>query len=202
MAHRSFEEGRLARLHDQADPITFDVAGREFLCLPVPPLGAVQLLSELPDLPARDDPTYRAVLVKVAAGVTSFIRSCIVGDQRPGWDGLLVDEYLDDDTLVDILDWLAGEYRARLVSDPAPAAPAPPQAPSLAVGPHLADLEARARRVAAVIRAGGEVPPPAAGDVDGRRIHKLAAVLLADPDADIEGLDPDRLDDALLFGRG
>lgn len=196
MAHRSFEEGRLARLHDQADPITFVVAGREFTCLPVPPPGAVQLLSELPDLPARDDPTYRAALVKVAAGVTSFIRSCIVADQRPGWDALLFDEYLDDDTLVDILDWLAGEYRGRLTTpttDPAPVAPP---------GPHLADLEARARRVAAVVRAGGEVPPPAAGDVDGRRIHKLAAVLLADPDADIEGLDPDRLDDALLFGRG
>jgi len=200
MAHRSFEEGRLARLHDQADPITFDVAGREFLCLPVPPLGAVQLLSELPDLPARDDPTYRAALVKVAAGVASFIRSCIVADQRPGWDGLLVDEYLDDETLVEVLDWLAGEYQARLVSGPTPT-PAP-QLPSLAVGPHLADLEARARRLAAVVRAGGEVPAPAPGDLDGRRIHKLAAVLLADPDADIEGLDPDTLDDALLFGRG
>lgn len=196
MAHRSFEEGRLARLHDQADPITFDVAGREFTCLPVPPLGAVQLLGELPDLPARDDPTYRAVLVQVAAGVASFIRSCIVGDQRPGWDALLVDEYVDDDTLVDMLDWLAGQYRGRLTTttttEPAPAP----------VGPHLADLEARARRVAAVVRAGGEVPAPAPGDLDGRRIHKLAAVLLADPDADLTGLDPDDLDDALLFGRG
>lgn len=196
MAHRSFEEGRLARLHDQADPITFDVAGREFTCLPVPPLGAVQLLSELPELPARDDPTYRAVLVQVAAGVASFIRSCIVGDQRPGWDALLVDEYVDDDTLVDMLDWLAGQYRGRLTTttttEPAPAP----------VGPHLADLEARARRVAAAIRAGGEVPAPAPGDLDGRRIHKLAAVLLADPDADLTGLDPDDLDDALLFGGG
>lgn len=197
MAHRSFEEGRLARLHDQADPITFDVAGREFTCLPVPPLGAVQLLSELPDLPARDDPTYRAVLVQVAAGVASFIRSCIVADQRPGWDALLVDEYLDDDTLVEMLDWLAGEYRGRLTTTPAtdPAPVAPP-------GPHAADLEARARRVAAAIRAGGEVPAPAPGDLDGRRIHKLAAVLLADPDADLTGLDPDDLDDKLLFGRG
>ncbi len=199
MAHRSFEEGRLARLHDQADPITFDVAGREFTCLPVPPLGAVQLLSELPDLPAGDDPTYRAALVKVAAGVASFIRSCIVADQRPGWDALLVDEYLDDDTLVDMLDWLAGEYRDRLTT-PTPAEPAP--ALAAPTGPHAADLEARARRVAAAIRAGGEVPPPAPGDLDGRRIHKLAAVLLADPDADLTGLDPDDLDDSLLFGRG
>lgn len=198
MAHRSFEEGRLARLHDQADPITFDVAGREFTCLPVPPLGAVQLLSELPELPARDDPTYRAVLVQVAAGVASFIRSCIVGDQRPGWDALLVDEYVDDDTLVDMLDWLAGQYRGRLTTTPT-TEPAPEPARP---GPHLADLEARARRVAAAIRAGGEVPPPAPGDLDGRRIHKLAAVLLADPDADLTGLDPDDLDDALLFGRG
>lgn len=193
MAHRSFEEGRLARLHDQADPITFDVAGREFTCLPVPPLGAVQLLSELPELPARDDPTYRAVLVQVAAGVASFIRSCIVGDQRPGWDALLVDEYVDDDTLVDMLDWLAGEYRGRLTTTPAEPAPVP-------AGPRVADLEARARRVAAAIRAGGEVPAPAPGDLDGRRIHKLAAVLLADPDADLTGLDPDDLDDSLLFG--
>lgn len=196
MAHRSFEEGRLARLHDQADPITFDVAGREFTCLPVPPLGAVQLLGELPDLPARDDPTYRAALVKVAAGVASFIRSCIVGDQRPAWDALLVDEYLDDDTLVDMLDWLAGEYRGRLTTTADRATPAPAGPP----GPHAADLEARARRVAAAIRAGGEVPTPAPGDLDGRRIHKLAAVLLADPDADLTGLDPDDLDDALLFG--
>ena len=193
MAHRSFEEGRLARLHDQADPITFDVAGREFTCLPVPPLGAVQLLSELPELPARDDPTYRAVLVQVAAGVASFIRSCIVGDQRPGWDALLVDEYVDDDTLVDMLDWLAGEYRGRLTTTPTEPAPVP-------AGPRVADLEARARRVAAAIRAAGEVPAPAPGDLDGRRIHKLAAVLLADPDADLTGLDPDDLDDSLLFG--
>lgn len=188
MAHRSFEEGRLARLHAQADPITFDVAGREFTCLPVPPLGAVQLLTQLPDLPARDDPTYRAELVKVAAGVASFIRSCITSDQRPGWDALLVDEYLDDDTLVEILDWLADGYRARLRTD------APAEAPL------LGDLVARARRLAGVVRMGGEVAPPPAQDLDGRRVWKLAAVLLADPDADLDGLNPDALPDDLVFG--
>ncbi len=194
MAHRSFEEGRLARLHAQADPITFDVAGREFTCLPVPPLGAVQQLNQLPDLPARDDPTYRGELVKVAAGVASFIRSCIASDQRAAWDMLLVDEYLDDDTLVEILDWLADGYRGRLRTD----APAPTPAPAEA--PLHGDLVARARRLAGVVRMGGEVAPPPAQDLDGRRVWKLAAVLLADPDADLDGLNPDALPDDLVFG--
>ena len=100
--------------------------------------------------------------------------------------------------LVDILDWLAGEYRARLVSDPAPTAPA---------------AGAVARRSAP---RGPRGPPPGRRS-DPRRRSPHRPLLVTStaagstssppcssltPDADIEGLDPDRLDDALLFGRG
>lgn len=192
MAFRDFEPERLARLADRPDPISFGLAGRRFTCLPVPPPGAVQALSELPDLPDRDDPGYVQAVIASGRGVASFIRSCLVSTDRPAWDDTMLNEFVDDRTLVDLLDWLGVEYRAVLQAAFDGADVAAP------VDPHRAGLVARARRLADLVRVGAELPP-AGDDVDTRRVYKLAAVLLADPDAAVDELDPDDLSDDLLF---
>lgn len=191
MTFRDFDPDRLARLAAGPDPIEFGLAGRRFRCLPVPPPGAVQMLAELPDLPPREDPGYLTAILAAGRSVAQFIRATVIPPHRGQWDDVMLNEFVDDETLVDLLDWLADEYRTVLQSA---LSTAPPEAPL------HGDLVARARRLAGVVRMGGEVAPPAVEDVDGRRVWKLAAVLLADPDADLDGVDPDALPDDLVFG--
>lgn len=188
---RDFDPDRLARLAAGPDPIEFGLGGRRFRCLPVPPPGAVQMLADLPDLPARDDPGYLSAILATGRSVAQFVRATLIPPHRDVWDDVMLNEFVDDETLVELLDWLADRYRDVLQSA---LSTAPPEAPP------VADVVAQARRLAGVVRVGGDVPAPAADDMHGRRVFKLAAVLLADPDADIDGLDPDLLPDDLVFG--
>lgn len=195
MAFRDFDPDRLARLAERPDPIEFGLAGRRFTCLPVPPPAAVQALAELPELPSRDDPGYVAAVLANGQAVAGFIRSCLVPPHRAAWDDVMLNEFVDDVTLVDLLDWLGAEYRKVLQE-----AFTPHEGDDLAgPDPVHADRVARARRLADAARVGGEVPP-AGDDPEMRRVYKLAAVLLADPEAAVDELDPDLLSDDLLFG--
>jgi hypothetical protein len=102
------------------DPITFTVAGRAFVGVPVVPPGLLTCLDHLPDLPAESDPTWFVAVTGYCTALAQFIRACIIPDERPDWDALILTEYLDASVFADVTAWLAQLHAQRLAAGMAP----------------------------------------------------------------------------------
>lgn len=96
--HRSFTAVDVDTVVDD-DPVSFDLAGRKLFCLPAMPAAARSLI--------RGRVELRDCIV--------FIESVLTEDSVAMFRDALADKHqiVDQDVLVDVAEWLIGEYAAR-----------------------------------------------------------------------------------------
>lgn len=183
MARRSFDAAPPPT--PPADGDSFTLGGREWHLLPFPPPGAIDRATSLPPVPSPDAPGYEAAVAGHLGAAVAFLRDCLTIGQRDAFDALIVSGQVTGDVIVDVYQWVAEQYAARVRAGqialdayrpPPPPAPEPvvaeppmvvdardfnhPQdldaVPDDAVVP-LAQVKATARRMAQVMLAGGAI---------------------------------------------
>lgn len=185
MARRSFDAAPPPT--PPADGDSFTLGGREWHLLPFPPPGAVERATSLPPVPSPDAPGYEAAIAGHLGAAVAFLRDCLTIGQRDAFDALISSGAVTGDVLVDVYQWTAEQYAARVragqialdayqptAPPPAPAAPVPAE-PSMVVDARdfnhpqdldavpddavvpLAQVKATARRMAQVMLAGGAI---------------------------------------------
>lgn len=135
MARRSFDAAPPPT--PPADGDSFTLGGREWHLLPFPPPGAVERATSLPPVPSPDAPGYQAAIAGHLGAAVAFIRDCLVVGERYDFDALITSGAVTGDVIVDVYQWAAEQYAARVragqialdayqpAPPPAPVAPAP-----------------------------------------------------------------------------
>lgn len=134
------------------DPISFVWSGREFRCVPMAPVAALDIISNLPTLPASDDPRYRVAVVEWCTRAALFVRYCLRPSSVAEWESVTREEYAEPDQYAELVTWLATVYRERLSPEPAPTSGGPSEGHS---APDPGDLDPITARQIEIDRAAG-----------------------------------------------
>jgi len=126
MAAREFDS-RATDTTEDPEPTSFtlsDLSDRDFRCVRMIPPAVVGIFTDLPPLPAPDDPRFDAFQILYVARFMQFIRACVVPEDEQAWDDLTATAKIAPGCYAEIATWLALEY-ARKAREAREAIPAP-----------------------------------------------------------------------------
>jgi hypothetical protein len=89
VGHRDFDAVR-SKYTVERDPITFQLAGEAFTCLPEPSLGDVFAVYDAPDVDPDEFSAERADHVRLVRILVRFIRKMVVPEDRDRFEGALL----------------------------------------------------------------------------------------------------------------